>query len=296
MKYLNLGVSLYVPCTRLDLLAVANGERHAGVRSLIFCTEDAVRDDELEASIANLAAVLPRLASRPVLRFVRVRGPEVLRRVLSLPGIERVDGFVLPKVTRPKLRTYLELLEGQPPFELMPTIETAEAFDPAEMQALRRLLCEPAVRPRILSLRIGGNDLLALLGVRRSPSHTIYQTALGQVVAQLAGAFRPHGFNLTAPVFEGLRHPEVLASEVDLDLAHGLFGKTAVHPEQVKVIESLYSVTSEDLEMAQRLVAAEGPAVFRMHDTMCERATHGTWAQITLERAQIYGVRGREPA
>lgn len=295
MKYLNLGVSLYLPCTRHDLLAVANGERHAEVRSLIFCTEDAVRDDELEASIANLAAALPRLAPRPALRFVRVRGPEVLRRVLALPGVERIDGFVLPKVTRPRLRTYLQLLEGQPPFELMPTIETAEAFDQAEMHELRRLLCEPSVRPRVLSLRTGGNDLLALLGVRRSPSHTIYQTALGQVVAQLAGVFRPHGFNLTAPVFEGLRHPEVLASEVDLDLAHGLFGKTAIHPEQVRVIEAMYSVSSEDLEMAQRLVSGEGPAVFRMHDTMCERATHATWAQIILGRARIYGVRGRDP-
>jgi len=296
LKYLKLGVSLYLPCTRHDLLALANGERHAEARSLIFCTEDAVRDDELERSIRNLAAVLPMLAPRPTLRFIRVRGPEVLRRALALPGIERIDGFVLPKITRPKLRSYLDLLEGMPPFELMPTIETIDAFDPAEMIALRSLLCEPAVRPRILSLRIGGNDLLALLGVRRSPERTIYQTALGPLVAQLAGYFRPHGFNLTAPVFEGLRHPEVLASEVDLDLAHGLFGKTAVHPEQINVIEAMYSVSSEDLEMAQRIVAAEGPAVFRMHDTMCEKATHATWARIILERAQIYGVRGRDPA
>lgn len=294
MNYLKLGVSLYLPCTRHDLLAVANGERHAETRSLIFCTEDAIREDELEPSIRNLAALLPRLVPRTTLRFIRVRSPEVLGRVLDLPGIERIDGFVLPKVTRSKLRAYLGLLDGMPSFQLMPTIETVDAFEPQEMRALRELLCEPAVRPRILSLRIGGNDLMALLGVRRSTARTIYETALGPVVAQLVGTFRPHGFNLTAPVFEGLRHPDVLAREVDMDLAYGLFGKAAIHPEQVNVIEAMYSVPSEDLEMAQRIVAQEGPAVFRMHDTMCERATHESWARITLKRAEIYGVRGSD--
>ena len=294
MNTLELGASLYVPTTRLDLLAIANGLRYPELRSVIFCTEDAIRADELELALERLAAALPRFAPRSRMRrFIRVRSVDVLRRILPMPGLERIDGFVLPKVTRHNLTEYLAPLEGTR-FLVMPTLETAEAFDQAEMRQLQRLLSAEELRPRILALRIGGNDLLNLLGVRRSPRRTIYDTALGHTIAMLAGTFRPHGLPLTAPVFEGLAHPEVLLEEVERDLAHGLFGKTAVHPEQVSLIESAYAVSPEELEMAEHVLAEGAPAVFRMHDTMCEEATHARWAALIRARAELYGLSGSE--
>lgn len=292
MSALELGASLYVPASRRDLLAIANGLRHPALRSVIFCTEDSIREDELELALEHLAAVLPLFAPRPrTRRFIRVRNAGVLRRALALPGIERVDGFVLPKVTRHNLPAYLAELEGTR-FLVMPTLETAEAFDQAEMRHLRQLLLADTVQPRVLALRIGGNDLLNLLGVRRSPRRTIYDTAVGHTIAMLAGTFRPHGLPLTAPVFEGLAHPDVLLAEVEQDLAHGLFGKTAVHPEQVSLIESAYAVSPEELEMAEHVLARGAPAVFRMHDTMCEEATHARWAALVRARAELYGLTG----
>ena len=61
---------------------------------------------------------------------------------------------------------------------------------------------DPAWRARILVLRIGGNDLLNLLGLRRQRGHTLYETPLGAVIARLVTTFKPHGFRLSAPVFE----------------------------------------------------------------------------------------------
>lgn len=294
MNTLELGASLYVPATRLDLLAIANGLRYPELRSVIFCTEDSVRADELEVALERLAAALPRFAPRSRMRrFIRVRSVDVLQRILPMPGLERIDGFVLPKVTRHNLPAYLAPLEGTR-FLVMPTLETAEAFDQAEMRHLQQLLSAEEIRPRILALRIGGNDLLNLLGVRRSPRRTIYDTAVGHTIAMLAGTFRPHGLPLTAPVFEGLAHPEVLLEEVERDLAHGLFGKTAVHPEQVSLIESAYAVSPEELEMAEHVLAEGAPAVFRMHDTMCEEATHARWAALIRARAELYGLTGNE--
>ncbi|WP_375767277.1 HpcH/HpaI aldolase/citrate lyase family protein [Archangium gephyra] len=292
MSALELGASLYVPASRCDLLAIANGLRHPELRSVIFCTEDSIRADDLERALEQLATVLPRFGPRPhTRRFIRVRNADVLRRILPMPGIERIDGFVLPKVTRHNLPEYLTELEGTR-FLVMPTLETAEAFDQVEMRHLQRLLMAETIRPRILALRIGGNDLLNLLGVRRSPRRTIYDTAVGPTIAMLAGTFRPHGLPLTAPVFEGLAHPEVLLEEVERDLAHGLFGKTAVHPDQVSLIESAYAVSPEELEMAERVLAEGAPAVFRMHDTMCEEATHARWAEMIRARAELYGLTG----
>ena len=173
---------------------------------------------------------------------------------------------MLPKATRRNLPAYLELLAGQPSFWIMPTLETAEVFDAREMRALRRLLCAEDIRARTLSLRIGGNDLLHLLGVRRSCRRTIYDTAVGPWLSMLACTFRPYGFNLTAPVFEGFEHPDVLREEVERDLEHGLFGKTAVHPDQVELIEAMYAVSAEDLATAESLLGGSSrgfPYVWR---------------------------------
>lgn len=290
MKHLHLGASLYVPATREDLVALGNGRKYPRLRSLIFCTEDGIRPDEVELALHRLGEALPRLRPTPMLRFIRVRDPRVMERVLALPGIGAVDGFVLPKTTRRNMRAYQSLLGPHDPFLLMPTLETAEAFDAGEMAAFRDLLSDDAVRPRILALRIGGNDLLHLLGVRRSPRRMIYDTALGPVLSMLATTFLPHGFGLTAPVFEGLAHPDVLQAEVVRDVEHGLLGKTAVHPDQVAPIEALYAVERHELEMARAMLAPGVSAVFRMHGVMCEEATHRRWAQTICARAGIFGV------
>jgi citrate lyase beta subunit len=185
------------------------------------------------------------------------------------------------------------LLSKDDGFLLMPTLEDADVFIPSEMVKFRDQLLKSSVRGRILSLRIGGSDLLHQLGVRRSPRRSVYDTALGTAIAMLSGIFIPHGFNLSAPVFEGLAFPRVLAQEVERDLLHGLFGKTAVHPDQIPQIEKSYMVAAKDVEMATLMLEHSAPAVFRMHDTMCEAATHRNWARSILDRARIYGVVGK---
>ena len=289
MSPFRLGASLYVPATRHDLTEVANGERFPRVRSMVFCLEDAVHADDLGAALDNLAASLPDWAHRDVLRFVRPRSPDVLRRVVSMHAAEAIDGFVLPKLHRHNFVAWARALDGHQGY-ILPTLETAECFDPSEMRALRRILSRDGVRERVLSLRIGGNDLLQCLGLRRDPSVTVYETAIGPVIAQLAATFRPYGFNLTGPVFDGLASPDVLRRETELDLAHGLFGKTAIHPAQVPIIEAAYAVDPADLESARRVLDPHAPAVFQYGGTMCEPATHRRWAELLWQRAEVYGT------
>lgn len=285
MKHLALGASLYVPATRADLLSV--GAR--GIRSLIFCTEDAVAARDLDLALANLRDALPVLSPGPM-RFVRVRNVRVLSQLLEMRGIENIDGFVLPKATHASLPAYLSALRGGD-FAVMPTLETRECFDLLELRRLRSLLGRSGVAEHILTLRVGGADLMSVLGIRR-PSHVpIYDTVLGPLMAQIVATFRPAGFSLTAPVFEGLADTELLRVEAERDLAWGFFGKTAVHPAQVPVIESAYVVSRADYAMAREIVAPTAPAVFRMYDTMCEVATHSRWAEAIVARAEIYGVR-----
>jgi len=290
----SLGASLYVPANHKDLAEIANGDLIPQARSLIFCLEDAIADRELSYSLFNLSVVLANMRVDVAAdRFVRVRNTEVLGRVLAMPGVEKLTGFVLPKITRHNFDSYYRLLRHTE-HVLMPTLETAEAFDDSEMQGLRAVLEAPGVRHRILALRIGGNDLLALLGLRRPRGMTLYRTPLGPVISRLVTTFRPYGFMLTAPVFEYLDLPELLDQEVIEDLAHGMIGKTAIHPTQIAPIEQHFKVSPQDLAVARAILDQSAPAVFRMNDAMCEVATHRAWAERTVEQSRLFGFHGAE--
>src|SRR5690606_29849263 len=102
---------------------------------------------------------------------------------------------------------------------------------------------EDAMKARMILIRIGGNDLLNLLGLRRPRGMTLYETPLSGVISQLVTTYKPLGFSLSAPVFEYLADKATLDREIRLDMAHGLVGKTAIHPNQIPMIERHYAVT-----------------------------------------------------
>ncbi len=287
-----LGASLYVPTTHPDLEAIAAGNKLADVRSIIFCTEDAVKEIDLGSALANLANSLNHLQfTEGHRRFVRARNPEVLRQVLCMPGAALLDGFVLPKVTADNIDTYMDCLEheGSPTHWVMPTLETREVFNDASVQDLLQRMDSAHWRERILTLRIGGNDLLSLLRMRRPRGRTIYETPIGQVIARLATTFIPYGFSLSAPVFEHFDDVQTLSREIEEDLNHGLLGKTAIHPTQVPLIERHYRVRQQDVEVAMHILHHDAPGVFKLHQSMCEPSTHRPWAHSVLEAARCFG-------
>lgn len=292
----SLGATLYLPATRADLASVLRGERWPNLRSAVICLEDSVRADEVGSALANLRAFVATLADRglndrgvnAVRVFVRPRDAGMLRRILTLPGIEHVTGFVLPKATADSLPAYLSALAWDHHL-LMPTLETREVFDASEMRRLREQLL--AIRDRIAVLRIGGNDLFQQLGTRRSAVRTAYDGPLGPVIASLVGTFAPHGFSLSAPVFEAFGNPQLLAEEVVRDIEHGLLTKTAIHPAQIDPIQNLYAVDAGDLAEARAMLDAGAGAVFARGGTMCEPATHRRWATTIARRAEHFGVR-----
>jgi citrate lyase beta subunit len=288
-----LGATLYIPCMRGDLFtAVLGPRRPPGLRSAVLCLEDSVREADLPTALTHLATFLRALVTREAaptdpLLFIRPRSAAMLEHILCMPGIEHIDGFVVPKAHADTMPAYLSLpLHDR--HRLMPTLETREACDPQEMRRFRDQLL--AVQDRILVLRIGGNDLLQAMGLRRPANRTAYEGPLGSLIGQLVAGFAPWGFALSAPVLERYADAALLREEVLRDIEHGLLTKTAIHPAQIAVIQNALAVPADEEEEA-RLVLAEGsPAVFGREGVMCEPATHRGWAERLLQRASLFGI------
>lgn len=291
-----LGASLYMPATRADLWQVITRQKLADVDSIIICLEDAVSECDVSMAIGQLQALLgawadtpPVFSERPLV-FIRPRNPLMLARMAEWANIGLVDGFVLPKVdmlTLADWRLAWQQLDASQ--VVMPTLETAQIFNPSHNHELAMALME-SFGESILALRVGGNDLFSCLRLRRPRHTTIYHTPIGTLIHQLLGCFVPYGFYLTAPVFEYFDNA-ILAQEVAQDVALGFVGKTVIHPSQIATVKQALAVDYDSLLQAQAILATDAKAVFKQDNAMLEPATHALWADAIVKRQQIYGVK-----
>ena len=261
-----------------------------GLRSIVICLEDSIRDDQVSQALGDLRQLLLQFATRrPAIKvYVRPRDIGMLTQVGAFHGIDLIDGFVLPKVTTSSLPLWLSAVMHDD-HKIMPTIEGEEAFDRG---ALSRL-CDQ-LRPyidRVTAVRIGGNDILGLLGIRRSRVRSAYEGPLGNVIRDIAGTFIPNGFNVAAPVFEHYAALDILRQEVEQDIEHGLLTKSAIHPSQIDIIQQVYRPTGLEMSEARMILDTATPAVFGSNGSMCEPATHARWAHSIINRARAHGVR-----
>jgi len=298
----HLGATLYMPATRNDIAGAILEGKIPGLRSLVICLEDAVSETDMPDALANLAQLLHILndakqaggnAEWPLV-FIRPRHPEMGKWLTEHFDLSAVDGFVLPKFTLSALPQWWEIM-GNTHLCMMPTLETEEVFDVVQMRELAIALLAHPCHGRIIALRIGGNDLMNVVSLRRPRDLTLYDSPMGYVIKMLVSVFAPRDFALTAPVCEHIDDHEVMARELALDMAHGLVGKTAIHPRQIAVIERALMVTQGEHSDALRILNST-QAVFKSQGSMCEPATHRRWAAGILERAQVYGLVNEQSA
>ena len=304
-----LGASLYMPATRQDIWQVIKRDKLPTINSIIICVEDAVSHDDVELALQRLQELLNTWAAhidsindpstpqnnkqeqptRPLV-FVRPRNPMMLQKLAHYKHIELLDGFVMPKVDMCSLSNWRMACQNLSTDQLlMPTLETAALFNPHHNQELAIGFKEAFSQP-VFALRIGGNDLFAALRLRRPKNSIVYDTPIGTLAYQLLGCFVPHGFYLTAPVFEYLDQPTLFMQELTRDVSLGLVGKTVIHPNQIALVQQAYCVPASTLDEAQAILHSEAKAVFKYNNTMLEPATHRAWATEIVNRAEVFGA------
>lgn len=201
----------------------------------------------------------------------------------------RIDSLVVPKVERTqdilKVQRLLESAgERAKHVRLQALIETAAGLVHAAEIA--------AATPRLDALILGYADLAASLG--RAPGATsagswLYAQETLLVAARAAGLQAIDGPYLDIRDGAGLR---VRAEHVR---SLGFDGKWAVHPDQLKVINTVFTPTVEEVARAcavlSALDAAQGRGAVALDGEMIDEASRKLAAQI-VARGRAAGVEG----
>ena len=311
------GSLLYMPANKIGVADKIANNAYPCLSSVALDLEDSIQnrfvckaEEILLATLEDISRIEASRASMPLV-FVRVRNPEHLRTFaekLLWAGLS-ITGFILPKFDVSNASEYMKALRdlqglfkeaiyGMPVLEsrLVASLGTRVAM----LEEIRDVLDKN--RELILNIRVGGNDLSNLYGIRRSSSQTIYEVGVVRdILSNIINVFGAD-YVVSAPVWEYFGNDNQklwragLAKEVEQDLLNGFFGKTAIHPCQLPVIAESMMVDELDYQDAKMIVSwpDEALAVRKSFDgtRMNELKCHLNWAQKTLFRAEVYGVRG----
>ena len=144
---------------------------------VVICTEDSVADGEVQK--AKCQQVLRRMSTDSACTYVRARNHGVFGKILHMDGVEKIDGFVIPKDTG--FETYAQTVATSH-FKLMPILGIQPDRQSIALHGTTGGF--DSYRSQIDCLRIGANDLMGYLGMRRDPqAYTVYDGPVGQTIS-----------------------------------------------------------------------------------------------------------------
>jgi citrate lyase beta subunit len=246
-----MSTSMPLASARSLLFAPGNDEHkleralEARADAVVADLEDAVPAGEKDRAREVTSGVLAGRRAGPLVT-VRVNAAgslyweDDLRAVAAL----EVDALVLPKATPAAVAA---LGPDGPP--VIAIVETAGGL---------RAAYETASAPRVVGLLLGAVDLGLELGLEPRPDGQEVLYARSKLVVDSAAAGIRSPFDL---VHTDTRDDKGLEQECLLARSLGFRGKACIHPEQVDIVNRLFSPTSEEVARAGRVVKAYEQAV-----------------------------------
>lgn len=230
-------VLLYVPGDRPDRFAKAE----SASPGVILDLEDAVAPEHKAAARASVVAHIAASES-PAKLWVRV-GRATLRD--DIDALRRSPGYAGVMLADAVPDTLAQLAEQLPDVPVLALIESASALD---------ALAEMAAMPNILTFGVGEVDLLADLGLRRTQAtaHVIDMLRFRMVQAAVAAGLPAP----IAPTSLDVRDTASLAASTEHLRDLGFGGRTAIHPDQCRIVAEVFSPSTEQIERARALLAA----------------------------------------
>ncbi len=232
---------LYVPGDRPEVVAKA---LVTGADVVVVDLEDAVAPGRKEYARAATADLLAEPLPVPVhVRVNALAGPESaadLHTLAALPALGGLAGLRLPKVSSPA--QIVRTAESAPHLPLYALLESALAVEHAYAIA--------TAHPALRGIALGEADLRADLGVR-DDAGLDWPRSRVLLAARAAGLAPP-----PQSVHPDVRDLAGLAASCAHGRALGFFGRAAIHPRQLAVIEAAYLPTAEEIETAESVLEA----------------------------------------
>ncbi|MEU9183475.1 aldolase/citrate lyase family protein [Streptomyces sp. NPDC048484] len=229
---------MYVPGDRPEVMAKALAARADVV---VVDLEDAVAPDRKEYARAATADLLSEPPPVPVhVRVNALDSPESTADLHILAALPALAGLRLPKVSSPA--QVRRTAESAPHLPLYALLESALAVEHAYAIA--------TAHPALLGIALGEADLRADLGVR-DDAGLDWPRSRVVLAARAAGLAPP-----PQSVHPDVRDLAGLAASCAHGRALGFFGRAAIHPRQLPVIEAAYLPTPEEIETAESVIEA----------------------------------------
>lgn len=317
------GGLLYMPATQQNISKKIISGEYDFVKSMVLDLEDSLGDDQVGFGQRHIVQIINDIdtavksgkmqMSNVPLIFIRVREPKHLLDTQKMLGekIVYLTGFNIPKFDKyccdeyikvfKTVRDYANKLDGTKLY-IMPIIENKTAMY-RQLRMDNLLYINNALRAIsdwVLNIRVGGADFNNIFGIRRGTNHTIYDTGVVRsVLSDIVNVFGK-SYVVSGPVWEYFKSEagiEGLKHELDADAINGFIGKTAIHPNQLPVIQEFYIVDYLDYMDAMGILGMNSNTTGVQQSTsgrMNEVKTHFKWAQKVISMAMIYGVKKPE--
>lgn len=314
LKYA-IGGLLYIPAINKEMLYKAVNKKMKELVSIAICLEDSIGEDGEAESINNIKEIFTYLKHSENVKnelpliFIRFRNLEqmLMNKEILKENLDVLTGIIIPKANSEAINEFIRRLDEIECEKLyiMPIIETMEFINiEAKDKAftdLHKVVIEN--KDKILNIRIGVTDILGCYGVRRNKKMTIYDNIIfNKFCADLIGTIGGNNY-IDIPIsggvseFYDLKNKTILNSymkEVNLDKLNGFFGKTVIHPLQLKVVQAMSIISYEDYIDAKNILnnvnSKYGVSASFSSERMNEVNPHLKWAKKIMSLAEIYGV------
>ena len=256
---------LFLPASNPRAVAKA---REIAADMIVLDLEDSVKEeDKAAAREGAVSATAEGFGGRPVaIRVNRVASRHYGEDVVAARKAS-ADYVVLPKVESTKQVADTSWLIGKPVL--------------AMIESPRGVIDAAAIAPASRGLIAGTNDLAASMGVPPEGARPGLVYALQRIVL----AARSAGVPVFDGVHNGLEPGDALAAECEEGRLYGFDGKSVIHPSQVDTVNRIFAPTDEELEAAQRLVAAATGGAERHEGRMIE-TLHVEQARTLIAKAR----------
>ena len=228
---------LYIPASNARALTKA---QTLAADAIIFDLEDAVAVSEKNnARDLLISALAENYGER--YKIVRINGLDTQWGKDDIAATKAADAVLLPKVNSAADIDQLALLIDDTPIWAM--METPLGILNA---------AQIAGHPQLAGMVMGTNDLAKDLNCRFRADRMPLQSSL-QICLLAAKA---HGIVAIDGVYNAFKDSEGLAVECNQGRDLGFDGKTLIHPAQLGQANAAFAPTRDEIELAQRQIAA----------------------------------------